>query len=72
MGMATEAGMSLASLFVLRATLKALGRKGLLNQSEMRSVLHEATVLLRTEEGANPVLGEAITAVTEIAWDAGH
>ncbi len=70
--MATEAGMSLASLYVLRATLKALKRKGLLNQSEMRSVLHDATIMLRSEEGANPTLGEAISAVTDIAWDAEH
>ena len=68
--MATEAGMSLASLFVLRSTLKTLRRKGLLNDSEVRLVLHDATVMLKATEGANPTLGEAITAVTDIAWDA--
>ncbi|MBI1775701.1 MAG: hypothetical protein HYR63_10165 [Proteobacteria bacterium] len=68
--MATESGMSLASLYVLRATLKALRRKGLLNESEMRAVLHDATIMLRSEEGANPTLSEALTAVTDIAWDA--
>ncbi len=67
--MATEAGMTLASLYVIRSLLKALRKKGLLNESEMRSVLHEATVLLKSEEGGNPTLRDAILAVTEIARD---